>query len=71
MGVDKYVIKPFDLKRLVIDVNNILAPAYKKNKLEKLIKGVKEIKDNYSKRENDILKIIKKKMKELKSENIE
>ena len=34
MGVDKYVIKPFDLERLVIDINNILNPAYKKNKLE-------------------------------------
>ncbi len=38
MGVDKYVIKPFDLKRLIIDVNNILDPMYKKNKLEKLKK---------------------------------
>ena len=30
IGVDKYVIKPFSLKRLIIDVNNILDPAYKK-----------------------------------------
>jgi len=71
IGVDKYVIKPFNLKRLIIDVNNVLDPAYKKSKLEKLIKRVNEIKGNYSKRESDILKIIKKKISELKSEKIE
>ncbi|NVM04188.1 MAG: hypothetical protein HWN67_17785, partial [Candidatus Helarchaeota archaeon] len=37
IGVDKYVIKPFDLKRLIIDVNDVLNPAYKKSKLKKLM----------------------------------
>ncbi len=68
IGVDKYVIKPFDLERLIIDVNNILNPAYKKSKLKKLIGRIKKIKGNYSKRERDILKVIKKKISELKSE---
>ncbi len=35
IGIDKYVIKPFNLKRLIIDVNNVLDPTYKKSKLKK------------------------------------